>query len=188
MSCCMRDAVALEASGIPTTIVVNDVFAPIAHATAALLALPADYVERNIVWLPHPTSNLSRAGVITLTDQKTDRVRDALLGRAAKTANGTHAPAAGDPLALARETVAGLAASLAADGAELALLTYEAGVLEGELRTGDVTCDDGSCIMPAPALANMIDALLRPKLPALREVRLHESTASSTVTISGDAR
>jgi hypothetical protein len=35
----MRDAATLEASGKPTAIVVNDVFAPIAHGTAALLAL-----------------------------------------------------------------------------------------------------------------------------------------------------
>jgi hypothetical protein len=171
----MRDAVALEASGKPTAIVVNDVFTPIAHATAALLALPADYVARNVVWLPHPTSNLSRAAVSALVDERIGLIRDALLGRlAAATAPGA-AGSGGDALALARETVAGLAGSLRADGAELVLVGYGDGVLAGELRIGDLTCDDGSCIMPADALAKMIEALVRPKLPALREVRLLET-------------
>ena len=178
MSCCMRDAVELEASGKPTVIVVNEVFAPIAHGTAALLALPEGYVEQNIVWLPHPTSNLTRAAVTALVDDRIGYVRDALLGRlsASSAAAAAAAAAAGtDVLAVARETVAGLAASLQADGAELALLDYGDGVLAGELRIGELTCDDGSCVMPAPALAKMIEAMVRPKLPALREVRLRET-------------
>jgi hypothetical protein len=60
VSCCMRDAVTLEALGIPTAIIVNDVFEPIAHATSALLRLPDDYVAKNVVWLPHPTRTLAR--------------------------------------------------------------------------------------------------------------------------------
>ncbi len=175
MSCCMRDAVELEASGKPTTIVVNDVFTPIAHATAALLALPADYVERNVVWLPHPTSNLSRAAVSALVDDRMELIRDALLGRLAPAATAATNGAGGDALALARDTVAGLAGSLRADGAELVLLDFGDGVLAGELRIGDLTCDDGSCIMPADSLAKMIEALVRPKVPALREVRLRET-------------
>jgi hypothetical protein len=175
----MRDAVTLEASGIPTAIVVNDVFAPIAHATAALLALPGDYVERNIVWLPHPTSNLSRAAVIGLVDERLGLVRDALLGRVATSANAPPPAAASDPMALARATIAGLAASLQADGADLVLLDFENGVLAGEVRIGELTCDDGSCIMPADSLAKMIEAMVRPKLPSLREVRLIEVPAAT---------
>lgn len=170
----MRDAVALEASGIPTAIVVNDVFAPIAHATAVLLALPADYVEKNVVWLPHPTSNLTREAVSALVDERLGLLRDALLGRLAAGAGAGPPAAAGDALLLARDTVAGLAASLQADGAALVLTAFEDGVLAGELRLGDLTCEDGSCIVPASALAAMIDALVRPKLPSLRAVRLRE--------------
>lgn len=175
MSCCMRDAVALEASGKPTAIVVNEVFEPIAHGTAALLALPAGYVEKNIVWLPHPTSNLTRAAVTELVDERIGLLRDALLGRLDASSTQAAAPGASDVLGVARETVAGLAASLEADGAELALLDYGDGVLAGELRIGELTCADGSCVMPAPALAKMIEAMVRPKLPALREVRLRET-------------
>jgi hypothetical protein len=171
----MRDAVELEASGKPTAIVVNDVFAPIAHATAALLALPEGYVEQNVIWLPHPTSNLSRPAVTALVDERISLLRDALLGRLTTIAEPGSSRAAGDPLVLARETVAGLAAGLQADGADLVLLEFGDGVLTGELRIGELTCDDGSCIMPADALAKIVEAVVRPKLPALREVRLRET-------------
>jgi hypothetical protein len=170
----MRDAATLEASGKPTAIVVNDVFAPIAHGTAALLALPPGYVEANIVWLPHPTSNLTRDAVRALVDERIDRLRDVLLGRLAADAAPPPAAGPGDELAIARATVAGLAASLQADGADLVLLDFSSGLLAGELRIGDLTCEDGSCIMPAESLAKMVEALVRPKIADLREVRLRE--------------
>ena len=177
MSCCMRDAVTLEARGIPTAILVNDVFEPIAHATAALLALPADYVAKTIVWLPHPTSNLTAGAARALIDARVDRIREALLGRVAVVETDGGQAAATDPLDIARSVVEGLAASLRADGADLVLLHFEDGMLDGEVRIGDLTCDDGSCIMPADALAKMIEAMVKPKVSALRGVTLREVPA-----------
>ena len=95
MSCCMRDAVTLEALGIPTAIIVNDVFAPIAHATSALLRLPDDYVAKNVVWLPHPTSNLTDARAAALIDDRIDTIRDVLLGRSRAVAIAPPAPREG---------------------------------------------------------------------------------------------
>jgi hypothetical protein len=171
----MRDAVALEARGIPTVILVNEVFVPIAEATGALLALPADYAEKNIVWLPHPTSNKTKAELETLVDERIAEIRAKLVGRAGVT-NGRRAAATdeGDPLETARGAVAGLAASLRADGAELALDGFRDGVLSATLRIGDLTCDDGSCILPTEQLERMLDAMVRPKIGSLRAVELRE--------------
>ena len=111
MSCCMRDAAALEALGIPTVIVVNDVFEPIAHATAALLNMPPSYVAEHVVWLPHPTSNLTKAQAAALIDARIEAIRAALAGTA--TAGVTIEHAAGiTPLERARAIVDGLARSL----------------------------------------------------------------------------
>jgi DNA-binding transcriptional regulator YdaS (Cro superfamily) len=181
----MRDAVTLEARGIPTILLVNDVFEPIAHATAALLALPPDYVARNVVWLPHPTSNLAPEAAAALVDERIDTIRRALAGGVAA-ADATGKPAHrgshdlvvhdanGAALATARAGVDGLVRSLAADGAELVLLALEGGVLRGELRLGGVTCDDGSCVMPAAQLEAMIAAMLVPKIAGLDAVSLRE--------------
>ena len=79
-----------------------------------------------------------------------------------------------ETLETARTIVDGLAESLRADGADLVLLRFENGTIEGEVRIGDVTCDDGACIMPADALARMVDALLRPKLADVTAVVLRE--------------
>ena len=175
MSCCMRDAVALEGLGIPTVILVNEVFIPIAEATAALLALPQDYPNRNIVWLPHPTSNKTKDQLEALVGERIGEIRAKLVGRAdgAKT-NRAPAVGNGDALAAARAAVAGLADSLRADGAELALEDFRDGVLSATLNVGSVTCDDGSCILPTEQLERMLDAMLRPKLDALQAVKLRE--------------
>ena len=186
MSCCMRDAVTFEALGIPTVILVNDVFEPIAHATAALLRLPDDYVAKNIVWLPHPTSNLAAAAASALVDERIEPIRDALLGRTPATSPATAtngairhselltSPDADERLQRARTTVRGLAESLRADGAELVLSAFDGGTLHGEVRIGDVTCGDGACIMPTDALQRMLEAMLRPKIASLRSVVLRE--------------
>ncbi|MBD5633316.1 MAG: hypothetical protein IAI49_02455 [Candidatus Eremiobacteraeota bacterium] len=178
----MRDAVTLEARGISTAILVNDVFEPIAHATAALLDLPGDYVAKNIVWLPHPTSNLTATAAATLIDDRIDLIREALLGRAdAARGNGNgngngakHVDASSAALETARAVVEGLAASLRADGADLVLSNFEAGLLQGEVRIGELTCDDGSCIMPTDALERMVEAMVRPKIASLERVSLRE--------------
>ena len=171
MSCCMRDAGALEALGIPAVILVNDVFEPIAHATAALLNMPAAYVAERVVWLPHPTSNLTKAQAAALIDERIDRIRGALAGRPAAGA-AVSRTASGDPLERARAIVDGLARSLRADGAELLLESYDDGVLRGRVLIGELTCEDGSCIMPAPQLAKMIEAMVRPQIDGLRAVEL----------------
>ena len=174
MSCCMRDAVTLEARGIPTVILVNEVFVPIADATAALLALPQDYASKNIVWLPHPTSNKTKDQLERLIDERIDEIRGKLMGRAAASKSERKAASNGDPLEAARVAIAGLAASLRADGAELALEGFRDGVLSGTLHVGDVTCDDGSCILPTEQLERMVDAMVRPKIDSLRGVELRE--------------
>ena len=188
MSCCMRDAVALEGRGIPTVILVNDVFKPIAEATRVLLGLPADYLEKNIVWLPHPTSNKSKDVLDSLIDERIDEIRAKLTGKTVAASNG-HAPSrtattkldapqtggSDQALAAARAAIEGLVASLRADGAHLVLDAIDGGVLHGTLRVGDAVCEDGSCIMPAPQLARMVEALVRPVLADVETVEIRES-------------
>src|ERR1700688_5064675 len=166
----MRDAVTLEARGIPTVILVNEVFVPIADATAALLALPQDYPNKNIVWLPHPTSNKTKDQL----EPRIDEIRGKLMGRADASKIERKTASNGDPLEAARAAIAGLAASLRADGAELALEGFRDGVLSGTLHVGDVTCDDGSCILPTEQLERMVEAIVRPKIDSLRGVELRE--------------
>jgi hypothetical protein len=171
VSCCMRDAGALEALGIPTVILVNDVFDAIAHATAALLDMPESYVREHVVWLPHPTSNLTRAEAAALIDGRIERIRGALAGKPVADVPVSRA-ASGDALARAREIVEGLARSLRADGAELVLESFVDGILRGRIVIGEPSCEDGSCIMPAPQLATMIEAMVRSQIDGLRAVEL----------------
>src|SRR6202166_5325594 len=132
----MRDAVTLEARGIPTVILVNEVFVPIADAPAALLALPQDYPNKNIVWLPHTTSNKTKDQLDRLIDDRIDEIRGNLMGRADASKIERKTASNGDPLEAARAAIAGLAASLRADGAELALEGFRGGVLSGTLHVG----------------------------------------------------
>ena len=175
MSCCMRDAVTLESRGIPTVILVNEVFVPIAEATGALLSLPQDYAAKNIVWLPHPTSNKTKEQLETLIDERIDEIRAKLLGRSGAVNGKRSAPSDADPLETARAAIAGLAESLRADGAELAIDGYRDGVLSATLHVGALTCDDGSCILPTEQLERMVDAMVRPKVASLRAVELRET-------------
>ncbi|HXP94815.1 MAG TPA: hypothetical protein VN905_15180 [Candidatus Binatia bacterium] len=172
----MRDAGALETLGIPTVILVNDVFEPIAHATAALLNMPSSYVTEHVIWLPHPTSNLTKAQAAALIDERIERIRGALAGTLpAETASAQAAD--GEPLARARALVDGLTRSLRADGADLVLESYDDGVLRGRVVVGELTCEDGSCIMPAAQLAKMIEAMVRPQINGLHTVELEEAEA-----------
>jgi hypothetical protein len=172
----MRDAAALEGLGIPTVILVNDVFEPIAHATAALLNMPASYVAEHVIWLPHPTSNLTKAQAAALIDERIEAIRGALAGTVTREDAIAHASAEA-PLERARTAVEGLAKSLRADGADLVLDSFEGGVLRGRLLAGDAVCEDGSCLMPAPQLAKMVEALARPHVDGLRAVELEEPEA-----------
>ena len=179
MSCCMRDAVALESRGVPTVILVNDVFKPIAHATRALLGLPDDYVDRNVVWLPHPTSNKSKDALEALIDERIDEIRLKLLGDSNGAARIPISRDGADELSAARAAIAGLADSLRVDGAHLELDALDGGVLRGSLRIGDVACDDGSCVMPTPQIARMVEALVKPVVAKVQAVELQESKMSS---------
>lgn len=176
MSCSLRDAAALEALGIPTALLVNDVFRPIADATAAVLGMPGDYVARHVVWLPHPTSTLTKAEAAALIDARIETIRGALLGTA-PVVSSVERFGDGDLLATARAIVAGLAESLRADGAALTLEEYANGVLRGTVVAGGAECADGACLMPAPQLEKMIAALVGPRLPGLRRVELREELA-----------
>jgi hypothetical protein len=174
VSCCMRDADTLERLGIPTAILVNDVFEPIAYATATLLNMPASYVEERVIWLPHPTSMLSKPQAQALIDARIDRIRAALDGTPAVASAPSQGISGGDPLAAARSIAGGLAASLRADGADLVLDSFDGGVLRGRVILGELTCSDGSCIMPAPQLAKMLQAMIGTQLGDLQAVELSE--------------
>ena len=80
MSCSLRDAAALEARNIPVVVLANDVFRPIAHSTAQLLGLERSYVEQNVVFFPHPTSNLTREQIFLLVDAAIDPIVASLVG------------------------------------------------------------------------------------------------------------
>ncbi|HVA37307.1 MAG TPA: hypothetical protein VNJ51_06815 [Candidatus Dormibacteraeota bacterium] len=171
----MRDAVEFERRGIPAVVLANDVFRPIADATAELLGLPSDYVERAVVYLPHPTSILTRERVQALIDAHWDEILAKLTGRPALSADGASAAPSLEesPLELARRAVDAFAEGLRADGAELVLRTYEEGVLQAQLDIFDAAaCEGGVCLLPAPQLEAMIAALVRPALPGLRAVQL----------------
>jgi hypothetical protein len=169
----MRDAATFESLGMPTVILVNDVFEPIAYATAALLNMPADYVAERVIWLPHPTSTLSKSDARRLVDDRIGTIRSALGGTAANPVAPPRAPS-GDPFSVARSIADGLAAGLRVDGADLVLDSFDEGVLRGRVMIGEATCADGSCIMPAAQLAKMLHAMIGARLPGLRSVELDE--------------
>jgi hypothetical protein len=76
----LRDAAALEARGVPTVILANDVFKSMMYGTAELLGLQPSYVDSNSVFFPHPTSNLDRAQIFQLVDARIEEIADAITG------------------------------------------------------------------------------------------------------------
>jgi hypothetical protein len=172
----LRDAASLEARGVPTIVYVNDVFRPIADATAGLLAMPREHLDITVIYLPHPTSMLARDAVTALINARGEELFDAAAGRAPKRLTGAphattvQANGAADPAATAREALAALAASLRGDGGEL--------VIDGDAETVRVRlaftdagdCADGTCLLPPAALQAMIEAVLGSALPRTRVV------------------
>ncbi|MFN8525591.1 MAG: hypothetical protein U0821_21040 [Chloroflexota bacterium] len=78
MSCSLRDVAALEARGVPTVAYVNDVFKPIARATANLTGLNPAYLDRGVIYLKHPTSTLTAEQMTAAVDAQIDALLTAL--------------------------------------------------------------------------------------------------------------
>jgi len=171
VSCCMRDAAALEKRGIPTTTFANDVFVPIAHGTASLLGVPPDYVENHVIFFPHPTSTLAREDVGQLVDRHIEKIVASLTSTEAASTAGDGAVA--PTLATIRTALAPLAASMHEDGAELTVDAYDADTVHLGLRL-DAGCADGSCILPAANLLPMLRSILSQKLSAVPAIVLDD--------------
>ena len=77
MSCGLHDVVALEAAGIPTTIVGTEVFRDEATEQALALGMP----EQRLVELPHPIQPIPLEQVLTYADRVFDEVVARLTGR-----------------------------------------------------------------------------------------------------------
>ena len=176
MSCSLRDAASLEARGVPTIVYVNDVFRPIADATAGLLAMPREQLDVTVIYLPHPTSMLTRDAVSALISARADELFDAAAGRAPKRITGTShgesaaKPAAADPAAMARAALAALSASLRGDGGELRI-DGDAQTMHVRLAVTDAgDCADGSCLLPPASLRAMVESVLGAALPRTRVV------------------
>ena len=171
MSCCMRDAAALEKRGIPTTTFANDVFVPIAHGTASLLGVPPDYVENHVIFFPHPTSTLAREDAGQLVDRHLEKIVASLTSTeaAATVGDGVVAPT----LTTIRAVLAPLAASMHEDGAELTVDAFEADTVHLGLRL-DAGCVDGSCVLPAASLVPMLRSILSQQLSSVPTIVLND--------------
>lgn len=178
MSCSLRDAVELESCGIPTIVIANDVFLSIARSTAHMLGLPPSYADANVIYLPHPTSILTRSQAAALIDGRIEQIELALLGRRVEAARDDTVISE-EPVEIARHLLAELRSSLKADGADVIVESYRAGVLDARILVDNgQQCASGSCLLPPEALRLMIDSLLRKGLPELHEVRVHDARAT----------
>ncbi len=175
MSCSLRDAVSLEALGIPTVVYANDVFRSIAFGTAELLGLSRGYVEQNVVFFPHPTSNLTRAQVFARIDDAIETVVRSLEGSRDESTAGDVASRVEDgDVGAVRAVLEPLAASLREDGAELTLLALRDGVLHARLDVDEAACADGTCVLPRPNLVALLAASLRTRFGAM-QIELDDS-------------
>ncbi|GAC1308989.1 MAG: hypothetical protein NVSMB19_22500 [Vulcanimicrobiaceae bacterium] len=170
MSCSLRDAAALEALDVPTVIFANDVFRPIAYGTGDILGLSREYVEKNVVFFSHPTSNLTRAQIAALVDDRAETVVRALLGTR-EWIPADRSAGAGDAEATSVESLLDrLRATLREDGADLTLGALRDGVLHARLDVDEAACADGSCVLPRPNIVALIEATLRERYGGIRVV------------------
>lgn len=177
MSCSLRDAAALEARNVATVVLANDVFAPIAYGTAELLGLERSYVERNVVFFPHPTSNLTRAQIFGLVDAQIETIAAALVGaRHAAVAR----PAEGTDVGAIRSALEPLRRSLLEDGAELTIGELRDGILETRLQVDPVACTDGACVMPRANIIAIIESTLRERFPKIVSVTMEDTREGVT--------
>ncbi len=161
MSCSLRDAAALEALDVPTVVFANDVFRPIAYGTGEIVGLSREYVEKNVVFFPHPTSNLTRAQIFALVDERIETVAQSLLGTRERivAADDTAATDEAD-VTSARALLAEFGATLREDGAALTLDELRDGVLYARLDVDEAACADGSCVLPRRNIVALIEATL----------------------------
>ncbi|GAC1543397.1 MAG: hypothetical protein NVS2B17_23120 [Candidatus Velthaea sp.] len=167
----MRDAAVLEALDVPTVVLANDVFRPIAYATGEIVGLTREHVERNVIFFPHPTSNLTRAQVFALVDQSVEAIVGSLLGARDGIPGIADAAAKTEvDCAAIRSLLDPLRASLHEDGAELVLGDVHGGVLHARIEVDEAACADGSCVLPHGNLVALIDAILRERFGDIRVV------------------
>jgi hypothetical protein len=159
----------LERRGIPTICFANDVFRPIARATAELIGLPPSYVDERTIFLRHPTSTLSKDEMEAAVDERLDELVDKMLGGSY---DGTSER---DSSALAV-----LIEGLAADGAELVVGDVVNGVVRCRLVVHDAEkCADGTCLLPPPLMRSVVESTVRAALPGAISVLLEDQRSSS---------
>lgn len=158
---------------MPTVVLANDVFKPMLYGTAELLGLQPSYVDDNVVFFPHPTSNLTRDQIFRLVDARIDEIAGALSG----TRRRTVSPVTSDGIDGIKAALEPLRQSLRADGATLTIGDLSDGVLQTMLEVGEA-CEGGMCVMPRDQLAAMIEAMLRERFPQVVRVSMADSSAA----------
>lgn len=181
MSYSLRDAAELESRAVPTVVFANDVFRPIAYGTAEIVGFSQAYVAQNVVFFPHPTSNLTKAQVHALVDERIDTIVDSLLGKRADLAPETEAPTRPTDLGAIRALIDPLCASLREDGAVLVVRAIDGGVVQAQLEVDEAACADGSCVLPQRNLVALLEATLRERFADIRVV-LDDSRERSGAT------
>lgn len=160
MSCSLRDAAELESRGVPTVVYANDVFRPIAFGTAEILGFSHAYVDANVVFFAHPTSNLTREQIFGLVDDAIETVERALLGTREAIALRPNAGAHAIDISGVRELLDPLRASLLEDGATLAIDNVRGDVVHARLDVDEAACTDGTCVLPRRNLVALLEAAL----------------------------
>lgn len=178
MSCSVRDAAELESRGVPTVVYANDVFRPIAYGTAEILGFSRAYVDANVVFFAHPTSNLTRSHVFGLVDDAIETVERALLGTRDVVAPNVVQSTETVDLTEIGELLEPLRASLREDGATLALDDVRAGVVHARLEVDEAACADGTCVLPRRNLVALLEAALRARYDGMH-VELDDSRERS---------
>jgi len=161
----------LEALDVPTVVFANDVFRPIAYGTGEIVGFSREYIDKNLVFFPHPTSNLTRAQIFALVDNCIETVVRSLLGTRERISD-TDDPASTDEadLASVRSLLDPLSGSLREDGAALTLGELRGGVLHGRLEVDEAACADGTCVLPHRNLVALLEATLHERFKDMRVV------------------
>jgi hypothetical protein len=160
VSCSLRDAAELESRGVPTVVYANDVFRPIAFGTAEILGFSHAYVDANVVFFAHPTSNLTRARIYGLVDDAIEMVERALLGTREAIAPSQNAGAHAIDISGVCELLDPLRASLLEDGATLVIDNVRGAVVHARLDVDEAACADGTCVLPRRNLVALLEAAL----------------------------
>ena len=186
MSCSLRDAAELEGRGVPTVVYANDVFAPIAFGTAEILGFSRAYVDANVVFFKHPTSNLSRTQIYGLVDDAIETVEHAVLGTRKTLAPLANAGGRALDIVAIRALLDPLSASLGEDGATLVLDDVRGDVVHARLDVDASACADGTCVLPHRNLVALLEAALAARFGGLR-VELDDSRERRAASTNGVA-